>query len=355
MEDPLGLRGIACVAHVHSTYSDGTATVPELAEAAAEAGVECVLLTDHDTLEARRRGEEGWHGGVLILVGHEVSPKGGHLLVFGVEEEIGHAGRSEREILEAVRDAGGVSIAAHPFSEGSRMSKTIAPPHGWGLLDDEASPGDRALEPRDGLGGGMALAARGGRVPARPDAVPERPAPAPPRDLGRALPPAAGAGDRWSRRAPEGDPCARAGAHADAATRATSGCCRRTCCSTRRRAGSLPRTARRSTGRSPRAGATSRSRRSRQGAASGSGRRATEERCRWAGRRNPGDGRCGRCCRGRRRSRLLRDGAVVHEPRATSSRTSSTRRAATGSRRGCPDDGRGRLWIVSNPVYLRAG
>ena len=141
MEDPLGLRGIACVAHVHSTYSDGTATIPELAEAAAEAGVECVMLTDHDTLEAQRRGEEGWHGDVLILVGHEVSPKGGHLLVFGVDEEIGHAGRSEREILEAVRDAGGVAIAAHPFSEGSRMSKKIAPPHGWGLLDDEASPG----------------------------------------------------------------------------------------------------------------------------------------------------------------------------------------------------------------------
>ena len=141
MEDPLGLRGIACVAHVHSTYSDGTATIPELAEAAAEAGVECVMLTDHDTLEAQRRGEEGWHGDVLILVGHEVSPKGGHLLVFGVDEEIGHAGRSEREILEAVRTAGGVAIAAHPFSEGSRMSKKIAPPHGWGLLDDEASPG----------------------------------------------------------------------------------------------------------------------------------------------------------------------------------------------------------------------
>ena len=141
MDDPLALHGLACVAHVHSTYSDGTATVAELVEAAGEAGADCVLLTDHDTLEARRRGEEGWHGRVLILVGHEVSPKGGHLLVFGVDEEIGHAGRSEREILEAVRDAGGISFAAHPFSEGSLLSKVIGPPHGWDLLDDEASPG----------------------------------------------------------------------------------------------------------------------------------------------------------------------------------------------------------------------
>jgi hypothetical protein len=136
VNDPLGLHGLACVAHVHSTYSDGTATVAEIADAAAGAGADCVLLTDHDTLEARRRGEEGWRRGVLVIAGHEVSPKGGHLLVFGLGEEIPHAGRSEREICAAVREAGGTSFAAHPFSEGSRMSKTIAPPHGWTLLDD---------------------------------------------------------------------------------------------------------------------------------------------------------------------------------------------------------------------------
>ena len=60
MYDPLGLHGLACVAHVHSTYSDGTATVAELVNAAEVAGADCLLLTDHDTGEARRRGEEGW-------------------------------------------------------------------------------------------------------------------------------------------------------------------------------------------------------------------------------------------------------------------------------------------------------
>ena len=141
MRDPLGLHGLACVAHVHSTYSDGTATVAEIADAARGAGADAVLVTDHDTLEARRRGEEGWHDGVLVLAGHEVSPKAGHLLVFGLDEEIPHAGRTEREICTAVREAGGVSFAAHPFSEGSRMSRTIAPPHGWTLLDDAVCGG----------------------------------------------------------------------------------------------------------------------------------------------------------------------------------------------------------------------
>jgi hypothetical protein len=141
VDDPLGLHGLACVAHVHSTYSDGTATVAELADAAREAGAGCVLLTDHDTLEPLRCGEERWHGDVLVLAGHEVSPKAGHLLVFGVEEEIRHAGRTEREICAAVLESGGVSFVAHPFSQGSRMSKLIAPPHGWSLLDDAVCGG----------------------------------------------------------------------------------------------------------------------------------------------------------------------------------------------------------------------
>jgi hypothetical protein len=136
VDDALALHGLACVAHVHSTYSDGTATVAEIVAAAEDAGADCVLLTDHDTLEARRRGEEGWRGRVLLLAGHEVSPKSGHLLVFGLDAEIPHAGRTEREICIAVREAGGVCFAAHPFSEGSQMWKLIGPPHGWTLLED---------------------------------------------------------------------------------------------------------------------------------------------------------------------------------------------------------------------------
>ena len=82
---------LACVVHVHSRWSDGTATVPEIAAAAAQAGAGAVLVTDHDTLAGR--GEEGFHGDVLVVIGHEVSPRGGHLLVFGAGEEIAHDGR----------------------------------------------------------------------------------------------------------------------------------------------------------------------------------------------------------------------------------------------------------------------
>ncbi|MGI8594397.1 MAG: hypothetical protein ACR2ML_08575, partial [Solirubrobacteraceae bacterium] len=62
MPGPVDLN---CVVHCHLTYSDGTGTVPEIAAGAARAGADVVLLTDHDTLEAKRRGEERWYGEVL--------------------------------------------------------------------------------------------------------------------------------------------------------------------------------------------------------------------------------------------------------------------------------------------------
>jgi hypothetical protein len=137
----VSLVDVSCVVHVHSTYSDGTATVAELVAAAAAAGADALLLTDHDSLEARRDGWQGRHDGVFVLVGTEVSPKQGHYLAFGVDREIPHAGRSALQIAEAVRDAGGVGFAAHPFSSGGRMlvpalARHVALPHGWPALDD---------------------------------------------------------------------------------------------------------------------------------------------------------------------------------------------------------------------------
>ena len=142
MERPPRLFDLSCVAHVHTTYSDGTATVPEVLATARATGAGAVLITDHDSLGARHDGWEGPHDGVFLLVGTEVSPKHGHYLAFGVDREIPHAGRSAREIAAAVRDAGGIGFAAHPFSRGGRMlvpalARRIVPPHGWPALDAE--------------------------------------------------------------------------------------------------------------------------------------------------------------------------------------------------------------------------
>lgn len=117
------MQDLVCVVHVHSTHSDGSGTVPQIARAAKRAAIDVVLLTDHDTLEAKRRGEERWYDDVLVLVGEEVSPTDrDHFLAFGIEREIDRH-LTGPEICEAVHAAGGFGFGAHPFSRGSERFK----------------------------------------------------------------------------------------------------------------------------------------------------------------------------------------------------------------------------------------
>jgi hypothetical protein len=134
------LHDLACVVHVHSTHSDGTGTVAEIAAAAARNAVDVVLLTDHDTLAARRAGEEGWHGEVLVLVGEEVTPKDrDHFLAFGLDREMSR-NQPAAGICEAVKSRGGFGFAAHPFSQGSpRFSRIRGMP--WTDFDCEGVEG----------------------------------------------------------------------------------------------------------------------------------------------------------------------------------------------------------------------
>jgi hypothetical protein len=135
------LHDLACVVHLHSTHSDGTGTVRQIAKAACRSGVDVVLLTDHDTLAAREAGEEGWYGPVLVLVGEEVSPSGrDHYLAFDVDELVDR-GLSGAEICRAVRDAGGFGFAAHPMSKGSELVKRRGTGMPFGALDSEALHG----------------------------------------------------------------------------------------------------------------------------------------------------------------------------------------------------------------------
>jgi hypothetical protein len=173
------MHDLACVVHLHSTYSDGTGTVPQIARAARHNHLDAVLLTDHDTLEARRRGEEGWHGDVLVLVGEEISPsRRDHYLAFGLEREIDHEDRSPAQVCEAVRDVGGFGFAAHPFSSGSRRFRRLGEGMPFGALDCEALHGIElwsfATDTAEGLRSipeAMRFVARPGRVLRHP---PER-------------------------------------------------------------------------------------------------------------------------------------------------------------------------------------
>jgi hypothetical protein len=125
------VHDLSCVVHLHSLYSDGTGTVEEIARAGARAGVDVVLLTDHDVMAAT----PGWYGDVLVLVGVEVSPRGrDHYLAFGLDGALDHTGMSGLDIVRAVRERGGVGFAAHPFSRGSERFRQS--PMAWSDLSE---------------------------------------------------------------------------------------------------------------------------------------------------------------------------------------------------------------------------
>jgi hypothetical protein len=187
------LHDLACVVHLHSTHSDGTGTVRQIAKAARRSGVDVVLLTDHDTLAARENGEEGWYGerrahpaepgasptgSVLVLVGEEVSPTGrDHYLAFDVDHLIDRR-LSGDEICRAVRDAGGFGFAAHPMSKGSERFKRGGSGMPFGHLDCGALHGFElwsfatdTAESLPSLGAALKFIASPGRVLEHP---PER-------------------------------------------------------------------------------------------------------------------------------------------------------------------------------------
>jgi len=106
--------------HMHTPYSDGHRTHTEIAQAALRAGLDAVIVTDHNVWV---NGPQGYyHDGaerVLLLVGEEVhdrtrEPQKNHLLVFGAEREMAPLAKDPQQLVEGVKDAGGLSFIAHP-------------------------------------------------------------------------------------------------------------------------------------------------------------------------------------------------------------------------------------------------
>ncbi len=71
------------IIHLHSQYShDGGGTIEKIAEAGKKAGIDFIVLTDHDSSRARKEGKEKNYDGVDLFVETEASLPAGHALVF---------------------------------------------------------------------------------------------------------------------------------------------------------------------------------------------------------------------------------------------------------------------------------
>jgi hypothetical protein len=122
--------------HVHSIFSDGSGEIKEIAGYGNEAGLDFILLTDHNTLRALHEGYEGWYNNVLILVGYEINDKENknHLLAFNVAETLSTR-LPAKEYTKLIRESGGISFIAHPHEVRDSMKEH--PPYPWTEWDTE--------------------------------------------------------------------------------------------------------------------------------------------------------------------------------------------------------------------------
>lgn len=126
-----------CDPHVHTRRSDGWFTPEALAEAAVEAGLSAIGVTDHDDIAAgyavreicARRGLP-----LVVYAGQEVSARTDghdvHILGLDLTEEI-EPWQSVEATIEAIRKQGGFVIMPHPK----------APGRGWPTFEQVLSAG----------------------------------------------------------------------------------------------------------------------------------------------------------------------------------------------------------------------
>ena len=115
--------------HTHSPFSDGEGSHEEIAQAALQAELDFVFVTDHNVYVSgldgyRYEGERR----VLLLVGEEIhdqirDPQKNHLLAFETRQEMAHLAQDSQNLIDQIRLAGGVAFLAHPVDPDAPLIK----------------------------------------------------------------------------------------------------------------------------------------------------------------------------------------------------------------------------------------
>lgn len=101
--------------HIHTNRSDGSGTPDDVAAAAARAGLQFIILTDHGD-GTRAPDPPAYRSGVLTLDAVELNTTGGHYAALGMPAAPYPLAGSPDAVIEDVERLGGFGIAAHPGS-----------------------------------------------------------------------------------------------------------------------------------------------------------------------------------------------------------------------------------------------
>jgi predicted metal-dependent phosphoesterase TrpH len=105
--------------HLHTLYSDGTASVQAVLEHVERTtDLDVIAITDHERIDGALRAREVHAAADYsfeLVVGEEITTRRGHVLALFIEERI-PALRPLAETLERIHAQGGIAIAAHPMA-----------------------------------------------------------------------------------------------------------------------------------------------------------------------------------------------------------------------------------------------
>jgi hypothetical protein len=131
--------------HVHTRYSDGEKLHAEIAEDAIAAGLDFIIITDHNVYVSGVEGYyENEHGRVLLLTGEEVhnvrrQPQASHFLAYGAGRELATYAAAPQALIDETLSAGGYGFLAHPHEDD--LTLINMPDLGWHDWDIEGFSG----------------------------------------------------------------------------------------------------------------------------------------------------------------------------------------------------------------------
>jgi hypothetical protein len=101
--------------HIHTNRSDGSGSPDDVAAAAARAGLNFIVLTDHGD-GTREPDPPRYRNGVLVIDAVELSTEAGHYIAIGLPRAPYPLRGEPRDVAADVRRLGGFGIVAHPDS-----------------------------------------------------------------------------------------------------------------------------------------------------------------------------------------------------------------------------------------------
>lgn len=99
--------------HLHTNYSyDSDIPVEALADFVLREEIDCIAVTDHDTIEGAVRLQAMTD--CRVIVGEEVSTRDGHLIGLFLTRHV-EPGMTAMDTARAIHDQGGLVLVPHPF------------------------------------------------------------------------------------------------------------------------------------------------------------------------------------------------------------------------------------------------